>query len=321
MEKKGMAIMLTNRCNAKCAICGLSCSPETNDVIDETLMIEAIEQAKAVGTFKQIGFTGGEAFLYPNLLIKGSSYAKKLGFTTSVATNGFWGSWSDEKIDTVLSEAKLDAVFLSFDMFHSEYVKPDFIERAVNACKRNNIRNMELAIGEAKGDFSAENTFELLGDVKFAMVYKIYSFLRVGRASNLPKSAFYLMNQPIKRCFDEKVLTVRFDGAVFPCCSCAVIDSCLQLGNIKSNSLSDLMNHGNFVDAYNLIHDSKCFAELTEIAKQKGILTTEDENLSACEICRLMFKDEETFDILSTDIERLYDKLILDNLFKRKKSA
>ena len=60
-----------------------------NGVIDESLMIEAINQAKEAEMFKQISFTGSESFLYPDLLIKGSSYAKKLGFTTSVATNVF----------------------------------------------------------------------------------------------------------------------------------------------------------------------------------------------------------------------------------------
>ena len=321
MEKKGLAIMLTNRCNAECAICGVSCSPKLDGVIDEALMIDVINQAKDIGTFQQIGFTGGEAFLYTDLLIKGLNHAKKLGFTTSVATNGFWGSWSDEKIDAVLSAAKPDAVFLSFDMFHGEYIKPDSIEGAVRACRRNNINHMEIAIGEAEGKFSAENTFELLGDFKFAMKYKIYPFLRVGRAANLPKSDFYLMNQPVKRCFDEKILTVRFDGAVFPCCSSAVFNSCLQIGNIKNNSLADLMNHGKFIDVYNLIHDSKSFAELTEIARQKNILTDEDKNLSSCEICQLMFKDEENYKILSADIEKLYNKFVFNNLFNRKKSA
>ena len=145
--------MLTNRCNAKCAVCGVSCSPELNGVFDEAMMIDVINQAKDIGTFQQIGFTGGEVFLYPDLLTKGLNHAKELGFMTSVATNGFWGSWSDEKIDAVLSAAKPDAIFFSFDMFHGEYVKPEFIERAVNACKRNNIQNVEIAIGEAKGKF------------------------------------------------------------------------------------------------------------------------------------------------------------------------
>ena len=223
MKKRLLGIMLTNRCNANCAMCGLSCSPKLNGVIDETLMIEAINQAKEAEMFKQISFTGGEAFLYPELLIKGSNYAKKLGFKTSVASNGFWGSWSNGKIDAILSKAALDVIFFSFDAFHNEYVSQEAFEGALKACKRNKIK-CEVSIGEARGKYSVNNFLKSLGKFKYFMEYSIYPFYRVGRAENLPKEVFYPLRNMKKRCYDGGVIAIRYDGELFPCCSPAIVE-------------------------------------------------------------------------------------------------
>lgn len=317
MNKKFMGIMITNKCNAKCAMCGLSCSPELNDVISEELMIEAIDQARAVGTFHQIGFTGGEAFLYPELLIKGTNYAKKFGFKVTVAGNGFWGMWKDEKIDSVLSSIATDVIFFSFDVFHNEYVNHEAMERAIEGCRRNN-KEFTVSIGEMRGEYSASKFFKSMGDYKYMMEYDIYPFYRVGRAINFPKENFYPLRPQKKRCYDERIMAIRYDGAVLPCCSPSIVDTCMILGNIKEKSLAEIMKSGHHIEAYELIHDAASFSELMEISEQKKLLTAEEKELSSCEICRLMFRDEESYEMLSSDIERLYDKFLVNNFFKRK---
>lgn len=314
MKKKSLGIMLTNRCNANCAICGLSCSPKLNSVIDETLMIEVINQAKDIGTFEQIGFTGGEAFLYTDLLIKGSNHAKKLGFKTSVATNGFWGSWSDEKIDAVLSAVTLDHISFSFDAFHNEYISHDAINNAVEAVKRHNIM-FDVSIGEIKGKYSADKFFKTMGDFKYFLECKIYPFMRVGRAESLPKEEFFSLSENEKVCSASFHMLVRYDGEIFPCCTAAVPD-CMTLGNVKSGTLAELMKTGDCISTYDVIRNSGCFAELMEIAHDKKIISDEDKNLSSCEICRLMFNEQKNYKMLSADIERLHDKLIVENFFQ-----
>lgn len=64
MTKAGMAILLTDKCTASCEVCGVSCSPEKNSVIDENLMLNAIQQAKEIESIIQIGFSGGEVFYF-----------------------------------------------------------------------------------------------------------------------------------------------------------------------------------------------------------------------------------------------------------------
>ena len=320
MRKEILGILLTNRCNANCAICGLSCSPKLHDVIDESLMINILDQAKALGTFKRIGFTGGEAFLYPELLIKGSTYAKKLGFVSTVATNGFWGLWSDSKIDAVLSASKLDEVHFSFDAFHHEYISLDAMKNAVRACQRNKIP-IVIVVSETRGKYSVNEFFKAIGDFKYLKEFKINSFCRVGRAENLPKEMFYSYDFPKKRCFDLEGMAIAANGTVFPCCSPAVFDTCMNLGNIKEKSLSELLSKGNLINAYRLLCYVDTFEELTEKALSKGIISEEVKKLSPCEICHWIFKTENNVLKLSSDIEKIFDRLLLDVFFKRIKST
>lgn len=312
MKKKSLGIMLTNRCNANCAMCGLSCSPQKNDVIDEKLLLKAIDEAKTVN-IKRIGFSGGEAFLYPELLIKGSNYAKEKGFTVTVATNGFWGLWSKEKIDKILSKASLDDVYFSIDAFHQEYVSLEAIRGAIAACRRCSIP-CSVSIGEAKGKYDAADFIRSLGDTKYYTDMHIYPFYRVGKAKSLPADVFYPLRPVPPRCYDSSALGMRCDGLVYPCCSPAAFDTCLSFGNLKERSLSDMLKENPCVDIFILLHDSESFQKLMDIAIQKGILAEADKALAPCVICNLMF-GEKGYGILQKDAANLYDELLIKRLF------
>lgn len=297
-------------------MCGLSCSPKLHDVMDESLMIEIIDQAKEIGTFKHMAFSGGEAFLYPELLIKGSNYAKKLGFISTVATNGFWGLWSESKIDETLEAANLDDIHFSFDAYHSEYVSVEAMKNAVKACQRNGV-NFTITAGETRGKYSVENFLKNIGDLKYKAPIRINAFYRVGRAENLQKEIFYPWHHDEKLCYDQKVMAIIPDGTVFPCCSPAVFGTCMKLGNIKEKSLAELLRDGNLISAYSLMHDLESFNELTEAAISKGVIDEDVENLSPCEICYWIFKTEDNVSKLSADIEKIFNKLMLKRFFKR----
>lgn len=315
MKKKSIGIMLTNKCNARCAICGLSCSPEENGIIEEDLLTMIIDQAKEVEGIKQIGFTGGECFLVPKLLAKGSRYAKEQGFCTSAASNGFWGSWPQERIDEVLDSLALDYVFFSTDVFHGQYVSAETLVSAIEACKRHGIK-VTVGIGEAKGEYSAEKFLESLGEYKYYLTFDIYPFYRVGRATELSPDVFFPLGEPCKRCYDASMLGIRYDGTVYPCCSPAVVDSCLSFGNVRERPLAEMLRQGEYVDVYDLLHDGDSFARLMDIAVEKGLLTAGEKELSSCEICQLMFRDEGRYKMLAADIQELYDELLVNNLFK-----
>ena len=103
MTVNGLCLVVTDKCNAACDICCFSCSPEKGSVMDAHLMADVIDQAEGIDGLKYIGFSGGEPFLYYDLIRDGLARAKAKGFATSVATNGFWGAWPDDVLFKRLS--------------------------------------------------------------------------------------------------------------------------------------------------------------------------------------------------------------------------
>lgn len=69
--KQNICIIMTDKCNVKCKTCCFSCSPNKSSVIDENLMLKAIDDAKELGDVEVIGFSGGEPFLFYELMKKG----------------------------------------------------------------------------------------------------------------------------------------------------------------------------------------------------------------------------------------------------------
>ena len=109
--------MLTDKCTAECRFCGLGCSPRNNCVMTLEKAKDLIDQMKGMGSFTRLGISGGEPFIYPELVIEILEYAKEVGIEErTVATNGFWGGWSVEKIDDMLY--KLEKVVTSMAFSH-----------------------------------------------------------------------------------------------------------------------------------------------------------------------------------------------------------
>jgi MoaA/NifB/PqqE/SkfB family radical SAM enzyme len=47
-RNKTIGILITDRCSESCAMCCFGCSPEKQNVIDESLLLEIIEQAAGI---------------------------------------------------------------------------------------------------------------------------------------------------------------------------------------------------------------------------------------------------------------------------------
>ncbi len=76
---------ITNRCNAKCSFCSIWQEQPKKDAIPEHVL-QNLKHAKQAGC-SFVDFTGGEPLLHPDLP-QFLHWAKRLGFITSVTTNG-----------------------------------------------------------------------------------------------------------------------------------------------------------------------------------------------------------------------------------------
>lgn len=311
--KQNICIIMTDKCNARCKTCCFSCSPNKSSVIDENLMLKAIDDAKELGDVEVIGFSGGEPFLFYELMKKGMLYAKQKGFKVTVAINGFWGNWSDGELIEKLSVLPLEHISFSYDSYHAEFVDEKSFERAVGYCKKAGI-SYSVGIGETKEN-KANDFFKNLGIEKYLMNFYIYPYLRVGRAEKeMPDDIFYKFCDT-KRiyCRDEGLLAVRYDGEVFPCCVQTVFDTALSMGNIKNSSLKEIRENGKFASLLKIFKDSDSFSKLKDIASSDLKIKFPDKCGDSCEICRMMFKESENLTVLSSFAEKIYEKKLVDS--------
>ncbi|MDG5816435.1 radical SAM protein [Chitinispirillales bacterium ANBcel5] len=103
---------ITNRCNARCTFCDIwQQLPKTDAKSSEVFL--NLEHARKAGC-KFVDFTGGEPLLHP-LLPDFLSYAKKLGYITSVTTNC---TIFEKKVDNL--RGKIDLLHFSLDADSAE---------------------------------------------------------------------------------------------------------------------------------------------------------------------------------------------------------
>lgn len=244
MNKRSAVLLLTNKCNASCAVCCGSCSPECDEIMPESMMTDIIKELEALGSFKEVEFTGGEPFLCPDLLIKGIRQARDSGFATRVATNGFWGEWSKEDIRHFFNCAKLDMLCFSTDTYHAQYVSDEALGRAVTIAKTSGIQT-KINIGENKESPSARAYFNSMGNYKYETYLEIYPHVRAGRAvENLCGDSFYSFSASGDKDFQRHdMVSFRYDGEVFPCYSPYIFDSEQSLGNLRKTSIKHLLNN------------------------------------------------------------------------------
>lgn len=221
-----LSLVLTDRCNAACDFCSLSCGPDGQKVMDRELMLRVIREAKALG-FESVEFTGGEPFLYPELLEEGARAAREEKLGVVVATNGFWGGWDEEKIVNMLKAVKPNWVNVSTDFFHSKYVPVEHVVRVVQACAYLDI-SYRLLVADMEGAYSAGRYIHSLGSKVFSIGSHIYPVRRCGRALNLPEAWFLPTRQT------DNMMSVFYDGNVY---LCDVNEACESAKDLLGNAL------------------------------------------------------------------------------------
>ena len=134
-----MAIMLTRKCNMSCAHCSVESGPKIKVEPGAEQLLESVRAAHRGGV-RSLLLTGGEPMLRENIVLDMMRECQRLGLTTALSSNGFWGKTPQRARETVarLKEAGLSLVTISYDRYHADYQGP---EPAVNIAR---------AAGEAK---------------------------------------------------------------------------------------------------------------------------------------------------------------------------
>lgn len=310
-----IGIALTRKCSAACRMCCFECSPERNETLSKQEIYDIIDQAKEIEGISRIGFSGGEATLYPDLLFGALAKAKEVGMTTSLTSNGFWGEDATKcrRILNAFHSVDLNSLTVSIDQYHLEYVPLQSIVNIIR-CSRDVGIPLTLAVGDSLEGMRAVDILQKLGSDAYTTNIILYPFMPVGRGGSIPDpSIHFLPYDPAWECRNSNHLAILYDGSVYPCCSQAVYGSFLSVGNIREHSLSDI------VDSY----AGKCiFSTLrrrgldwfVKLAKETFGMELPEQYNSPCHLCNRLFTDKAFVDRLSEYIDQEYQQTIREFL-------
>ena len=295
-----LGIALTRKCTARCRICCFECSPQQTEELDGELVLRMIQEAAGIPEIKKIGFTGGEAMLREELLLTCIRRTKQYGMQASLTTNGFWAATAEAarlRLENLCS-AGLDSLTVSMDQYHQEYVPLSCIRNIIHAVRNTDIRFL-LAAGDSAGEHSAMRLLKELGEDAYEIQILIYPFMPVGLAENLKQFLMKDVN-PAWSCHNQRMLSVLYDGSVYPCCSQAVYNSRLCEGNIHDMSLKDIMKRYQYLSLFAELtrHD---FAWLLQKAGEYRIETSR-QTQSACSLCHELFANPAFAERLRNDV-------------------
>lgn len=269
---------------------------------------QIVKTAKCLG-FKRLGFSGGEPFLYRELLLELAEIACENSIKFVISTNGYWGKDSKEAESLVrrLQDNGLIKLQLSYDMEHSKYVKDQAIYNILRACK-----SVDLPVVLSTTYYPGEKRInELLNFSDFENIELCEGeVLNVGKARrNVLRMARNIADiSPIGRCIKTLQFTVNFDGEIYPCCSVGGFTKGLSIGNIATEKLDNLTNavlKKTFV-YYLQNHDANWIVQ--EIAQTKRVVCK-----SVCELCNIVHANKNLLKKYSAVAEEAMFEVFFQN--------
>ncbi len=153
-------LLLTYKCIWRCDHCFVWSAPEAEGVMTLQDLTSILSGSKKLGTVEEICFEGGEPFLYYPILLRGLKMAKELGFKTSIVTDCYWVTTSDDAAEWLkpIAQIGVDDLSVSGDAYHGGAVETEEVRNVVRAAKALGLPVSILAVekpGE-KGPVSIE---------------------------------------------------------------------------------------------------------------------------------------------------------------------
>lgn len=308
-----LGIMITNRCTAFCPHCATSSSPEDKSLLQQKRVYSLIDEGYQLSKNQKrfsICFTGGEPFLYFDLLMKWVDYANKKKAIVSCVTNGFWATSKKETRDKIsrLKNAGLSSIALSYDLFHSQYIPFDNIRRILIATQDYGIK---IAIKNTilKGSPRAGDILKKVEDI---IINRSISMdetlcLPLGRGKNIsPDKFLYSEVFPQQKCRGIGVFTISAKGNLYPCCTPDWPDL-LCLGNIYSKTLSELMAKARSSYLFSILRKEGPYYFVPFLQKA-GFDLSKRYFINSCHLCneilKLCKRDKEAHKILNNVLKK-----------------
>lgn len=286
MRYFSLGLMYTNKCNCKCDICGLNCTPLNSEKMELDEAKYYIDEA-IKNNISVLGFTGGEPLIYIHDIEKLIRYAVEKGIKrTTLTTNGYWAENMNITYNTLekLKECGLDHIKVSCDRFHNTSVPIENIKNVLRASEEIGIR-ITLGCVVTKDE---KETYEILRQLKnyiFGHSITLYGCQYVGRCKDKIEKDDLYKKVTVNRCPECGTLIVTPNGNVYPCGAINLIESNITCGNLKRKKMNQIIEEiysdKDFMHIFN-----KGICDYYEYVQEKfpGYIFVDE-----CEVCSKIF--------------------------------
>ena len=245
-----LGLILTYRCNAECRHCFFEAGPRREETISHELGIKAINETAKLGA-EWVSLTGGESMLEPELVSYFIKHASELGLKTEIVSNGYWATSIQEanRLLKPLKDLGLDALNLSIDDFHQEYIPLTSVKNAYWAAQGLGIKIILMVTTTKNNKITANTIPELLEDDKIQImgsqrIRDPHALLietpvtPAGRGKDITDHDYTLISE-VKCSEILRDIGIGPDGSVYPCCG--PLATKITLGNINEKSLKKIL--------------------------------------------------------------------------------
>ncbi|MFH1465914.1 MAG: radical SAM protein [Pseudomonadota bacterium] len=325
-----LAFLTARTCNIACRHCGIDSSPRNAERMRREDLRSWLIEAATLPGFSKVTFTGGEPFLFQDLLEELIALATRLGLGTRVVTNGFWARDLDCGIETLgrMKAAGLGELNFSADRFHLEHMERQVIHHGLAAAERHGLTRIlsyvttslqppldelaalydlpreklvdlhaALAAGGAKA-FEGDHIFVACGGV-----------VARGRIMQYPEDIRHLAFdqfpdlQPCTEVIHKPV--VYPDGAFQACCSAGGMSATFAVGDVRGTDLATLFHRMEGQKRWQFINALGPKELYRIVRKARPDQPTASSFSSICDVCLQACGDlsaEEVEDIVERDM-------------------
>jgi len=317
---QGLVVESTSRCNAKCGMCYQAAGPAGSDILgkaalDEGTIRRVLEEAIELPTLgRRFHLAGGEAFLNVGSCVSLFAHARSLGYTEiSTTTNAYWAR-KPAQADAILREARcagLRRMEISWDYWHLPYIPPQAINFCLIACAKWGVSS-NLRILTSR-EHSAEEALAWLDPEALALATEIIScpVFPTGRAAKgIDPAEIYKSGDLASTCHSVLHLTINALGNVAPCCAGADQTEGLSFGNVREQSLTEIvatMNTSRMLRALVFLGPGTLLGIL-----EKGGTNIGREFTNICHLCWTMASDRQHMSKIKAYFEEQQQIAVLD---------
>ncbi len=301
LQFNALVLEITERCNAKCAMCYQAAGPKGSDIRGDSnlpvdVALRVIEQAANLPEIEsRLHVSGGEAFIRYQDTMAMFRKGKSLGvLNIGTTTNGFWAVNREvaSRRCAELSEAGLTYLELSMDFWHLPWISIDRVRNLLWGARRAGISVILRTL--TTKSHRMDELFAQFDDLDFVgLIIGNNRVSPVGRGcSEIPADDIYYGNTE-GCCEDVLSLTVTPNGNVYPCCAGSDMTDALACGNVHHDTLAQaLFKMRTERTIRQLIHQGA--GSLLPIVRDLGFGDRiKDRYAHICHLCWDIFKDNE----------------------------